>query len=550
MATFTYNGTPVSPVHLTLTLYITAERISNSVVRLHLSSSSTYSRTATQNSVYIAVYAYYGSGGIHYSGRLSAVSNANASGYFSYGYEDFYVDSSVSNPTFTFNVNMSVGGTGGANVSPSPASYTFSVGGGSYTVSYNKNTTRTVSNMPDSQTKYYNTNLTLSSTKPTSSSDTTKYTWEFDGNEGKDATSLSANKTTKYTFSKWNTAANGSGTSYNAGGTYSSNSSATLYAQWTSSITTGTITPSTTTRNNDNPNGYKVTYAANGGTTTPSYSQAIDTVAYTFNNWNTKSDGKGTTYKAKTAYTPTSNLKLYAQWTSSTTKGKVTLASAIKKTSTSATGFSVNFYNTSGTSLLVTKTATNTTKYTFAGWKIGSTTYTAGTSYTPSSNVTATAQWTSSTTKGTIYAPNANDISSYIPQGKLLAGWSTTKNGTTVSYNPGAAITPTGNMNLYAVFVTGSNYILVCDLSSGTSNGNKWSYAISGASTASEQNKTILWPVIKQDGRNNWGTKVVSGVTYVTYNGNFIGKRNSDGTVVKVKLNDGMSTGDTFLYKK
>lgn len=542
MATFTCSNLSLgNNYYITATLYVSAYRISSTYVRVELSNSSSCSLTPKLHDYYVGVYATHS--GV--TNRLHYISNSKSGGSFPYGYADFY----DTDPTSTYSISLQIidsYGEGYVAGTGSIGSYTFNVGSGSYTVSYNKNTTRTVSNMPDNQTKYYNTNLTLSSTKPTSSSDTTKYTWEFDGNGGKNATSLSANKTTKYTFSKWNTAANGSGTSYSAGGTYSSNSSATLYAQWTSSATTGTITPSTTTRNNDNPNGYKVTYAANGGTTTPSSSQAVDTVAYTFNNWNTKSDGKGTIYKAKTAYTPTSSLKLYAQWTSSTTKGKVTLASAIKKTSTSATGFSVNFYNTSGTDSLVTKTATNTIKYTFAGWKIGSTTYTAGTSYTPSSNVTATAQWTSSTTKGTIYAPSASDISSYTPQGKILAGWSTTKNGTTVSYNPGAAITPTGNMNLYAVFVTGSNYILVCDLSSGTSNGNKWSYAISGASTASDNNPTILWPEIKAVGINNWGTK--NG--YVTYNGNYIGKRNSNGTIVKVSINDGMSTGDTFLYKK
>ena len=51
-----------------------------------------------------------------------------------------------------------------------------------------------------------------------------------------------------YTFAGWNTAANGSGTSYSPGNTFAMGSSnVTLYAQWTA-------------------NAYTVTFDANGGT--------------------------------------------------------------------------------------------------------------------------------------------------------------------------------------------------------------------------------------------------------------------------------------------
>lgn len=73
----------------------------------------------------------------------------------------------------------------------------------SYTVSFNANNG---SGAPGNQTKWYGENLTLSSTKPTR---------------------------TGYTFNNWNTKSDGSGTGYSSGGTYSSNSGTTLYAQWT-----------------------------------------------------------------------------------------------------------------------------------------------------------------------------------------------------------------------------------------------------------------------------------------------------------------------------
>ena len=73
----------------------------------------------------------------------------------------------------------------------------------SYTVSYKANGG---SGAPSSQTKWKDQTLTLSSTKPTR---------------------------TGYTFSKWNTKNDGSGTSYSPGGSYTANSDATLYAIWT-----------------------------------------------------------------------------------------------------------------------------------------------------------------------------------------------------------------------------------------------------------------------------------------------------------------------------
>lgn len=78
-----------------------------------------------------------------------------------------------------------------------------------YSITYNGNkpsaASGTVTNVPANQTKEYGTNISLSSTKPVLS---------------------------LYTFKEWNTLANGTGTSYSPGATYSSNNTLTLYAQW------------------------------------------------------------------------------------------------------------------------------------------------------------------------------------------------------------------------------------------------------------------------------------------------------------------------------
>lgn len=78
----------------------------------------------------------------------------------------------------------------------------------SYSVSYNANGG---SGVPSKQTKWKDQTLTLSGTKPTR---------------------------TGYTFSKWNTKSDGSGTSYNPSANYTANSAATLYAIWTENALT------------------------------------------------------------------------------------------------------------------------------------------------------------------------------------------------------------------------------------------------------------------------------------------------------------------------
>ena len=121
------------------------------------------------------------------------------------------------------------------------------------------------------------------------------------------ASSLNPTRT-GYTFTGWNTKADGTGTSYSAGANYSTNANATLYAQW-------------------RINTWAVTYNGNGSTggstaaQTKTYGQSLalqqngfTRTGYNFVNWNTKADGSGTGYNAGASYTGNAALTLYAQW--------------------------------------------------------------------------------------------------------------------------------------------------------------------------------------------------------------------------------------------
>ena len=122
-------------------------------------------------------------------------------------------------------------------------------------------------------------------------------------------TALTANTFTRtgYTFSGWNTAANGAGTAYANGATYSFAADITLYAQWTALR---------------EPHG---DLQRNGGTGTMSAQVAnvptaltantFTRTGYTFSGWNTAAGGAGTAYADGATYSFAADITLYAQWT-------------------------------------------------------------------------------------------------------------------------------------------------------------------------------------------------------------------------------------------
>lgn len=76
------------------------------------------------------------------------------------------------------------------------------------------------------------------------------------------------------------------------------------------------------TRSNSTASGYTVTFNANGGSVSPPSLTATDTISYTFSSWK---DGSGTTYSGGGTYTKDQNDTLTAQWSSTTTKGSIIL---------------------------------------------------------------------------------------------------------------------------------------------------------------------------------------------------------------------------------
>ena len=142
------------------------------------------------------------------------------------------------------------------------------------TIEYNSNGGE---GAPTAQNKVYSKDIILSSTKPTR---------------------------TGYTYASWNTKSDGSGTSYQPGSKYTSNESATLYAQW-------------------NINTYNITYNLNGGTkgtnapTSGTYGSTITVsnpskTGYTFAGWTVS--GTGASLTGTNLKIGTGNITLTANW--------------------------------------------------------------------------------------------------------------------------------------------------------------------------------------------------------------------------------------------
>ena len=112
-----------------------------------------------------------------------------------------------------------------------------------------------------------------------------------------------------------------------------------------------------------------------------------------------------------------------------------------------ATGFTVTFDANDGNCTTNSLTATNTTTYSFKNWNTTSkgtgTSYSPNGNYTVNSNATLYAQWTPTTTNGSITLPTPTRT------GYKFLGWNTDSKATT---GITGTYTPTSNIILYAIW--------------------------------------------------------------------------------------------------
>lgn len=210
------------------------------------------------------------------SGSRSCTFNSKG-GYVTLGSYTKRVTMDKSGQAKTINISAALN----TGISPSSisgsTSYTLPAVTWQWSVSYNANGG---SGAPGNQTKTYGSTLTLSSTKPTR---------------------------TGYTFLGWSTSSTATSATYQPGGTYTSNSGATLYAVW-------------------KLNTYTVSYNANGGSGAPASQTKTHGITltlsstkptrpnYNFKGWSKDKNVAVATYSAGGIYTENTAVTLYAVW--------------------------------------------------------------------------------------------------------------------------------------------------------------------------------------------------------------------------------------------
>ncbi|PCJ51369.1 MAG: hypothetical protein COA79_26465, partial [Planctomycetota bacterium] len=365
---------------------------------------------------------------------------------------------------------------------------------------------------------------------------------------------------TGFSFNGWNTAANGSGTSYAAASSLTMGSSnVTLYAKW-SALPTYSVTYNGNTNTggsvpadgNNYLNGATATVLGNSGT--------LVKTGYSFNGWNTASNGSGTSYVASSSLTMgSSNVTLYAKWSALPTY--TVTYNGNTNTGGSAPTDANNYLNGATATVLGNSGSLVKTGFSFNGWNTASngsgTSYAASSSLTMgSSNVTLYAKWIALPTYTVTYNGNTNtggsvptDANNYlngatatvlgnsgslVKTGFSFVGWNSAANGSGSSYAAASSLTMgSSNVTLYAKWSALPTYSV-------TYNGNTntgGSAPTDGSNYLNGATATVL---------GNSGSLVKTGFSFVGWNT----AANGSGTSYAASSSLTMGSLNITLYAK
>lgn len=339
---------------------------------------------------------------------------------------------------------------------------------------------------------------------------------------------------TGYTFTGWNTEANGTGTAFANLANITTDTNFTLYAQWRTGVT------------------HTVTFDANGGTGSmaPQSSgteaklnkNAFSKSNFEFTGWNTAADGTGFSYADESKYPFVAGSTLYAQWRAVVVNYKATFYG------NGATG------GTTPTQLASAQTALSLngftrTGYSFLGWN---TTYSAttaqyldGQTYTFGADVDLYAIWVVKANRDLIFNGNgatggatatqtAQDntqvnANGYSRTGYTFRNWNTAADGSGVSYQSNYVYSFAAGLTLYAIW--GQNYTV-------TYNGNGNDSGSAPASQNSYVGSTGITTALNSSNLAKTGMRLVGWNTAA----------NGSGTRIALGAINQKFTADTTLY--
>ena len=301
-----------------------------------------------------------------------------------------------------------------------------------------------------------------------------------------------------FTFSDWNTMANGSGSSYSDGASYSFSSDITLYAQWTAISTVHTVTFFENDNGSDTTSTFQSSSSPQDLVTFSALSVPFSNSGYSFNDWNTAPNGSGTAYGNGSVYAFATDIFLYAQWTADP-------AVTASFDDNGGSGYIAPIVDPSGTTITLPATGSLTrADFTLSGWNTAANG--SGTESSPGASVplvstgTYFAQWTETSPLVVQFADNGG-TGSDVPlsgnegttvtlpgstglteAGFTLTSWNTAANGSGVSYGLGQSLALTEPLTLYAQWTASATSITI----SFAANGGSGSLSeLSGASGTS-----------------------------------------------------------------
>jgi len=297
-----------------------------------------------------------------------------------------------------------------------------------------------------------------------------------------------------YTFTGWNTQADGRGAGFTQSDTFIiGNSNVVLYAQWS-----GNPTFTLTYDGNGNAAGSvpidSVNYEQFQNVTAAGNTGNLAKDHHMFAGWNTRADGSGSMYhQGDTFNMGNSNVVLYAQWAA---------AFAVIYSGNGNTGGNVpsdsNNYSPGQTAFVLSNTGSLIkTGNSFNGWNSAAdgtgVSYTSGTTLVMgASDITLYAQWTTLTVYAVTYDGNGStegavpsDTTGYLDgqsftilgntgglakSGSFFTGWNTAANGSGTNYTQGlTGDIAAANVILFAQWTTNPTYSVVYNGNGGNS---------------------------------------------------------------------------------
>lgn len=264
----------------------------------------------------------------------------------------------------------------------------------SYSIMYDSNGHGT---SPSTQTKLHGTDITLWNYLSNQTEQGAYYTYTITGNANGGSWSGSNGSASRrvlvtYRQTDWNTNSSGTGSSFASGATFSGNASLYLYAIWTSSAS-NSFTYSVPTGTPSKNESVKVTFNANGGTTTKTSANASR--AMVFDGWYTAATG-GT--KRTSTSTVGADETVYAHYSSGS--GNYSSVTMPTKAQCTRDGYSLLGFATSSTATAAT--------------------YAPGASYTPTAAITFYAVWKATETVRISNGSSYDQYFIYIDNG---TGW-------------------------------------------------------------------------------------------------------------------------------